>query len=84
MTISQSDAIAALVAANRDKIRKVEAAHKAQRSHQTAARVVLADGMSELAKICRRFVAAQGADAEEKTAALVLSLLQVAENASAK
>lgn len=79
-TLTASD----LVAAARAKADASDKANKANRAAQQAARVILADGMSELAKVCRRFVAAQGAGAEEATATLVLSLLQIAEAASTK
>lgn len=83
-TTTTETTVEQIVAENKAKLAEKESAAKAIRSAQQSARVVLADGLSELAKVCRRFVAAQGDNAEEATASLVLALMAAAEGASAK
>jgi len=73
-----------LVAAARAKSAASEKTSAASRVAQQSARVILGDGLSELAKICRKVVSSCGADAEEKTAQLVLDLMAVAEAHSTK
>jgi len=72
-----SDAAALVAAAKAAKKAQDDAereSRKAVNGAQTAAREVLGCGISDLAKLCRRFVAAQGSDAAERTAELVRAL----------
>lgn len=78
--INASLTVSELIAANRAKLAAKESANKASRVAQQSARVVLGDGMSELAKTCRKVVNACGDNAEETTARLVLELMAVAES----
>jgi hypothetical protein len=73
--------VSEILAASRAKLAEKESATKATRAAQQAARVILADGMSELAKVCRRVVTASGENAEERIAQLVLDLAAVADAA---
>jgi len=76
-----ADAAAALVALAHRKMATAEKGNAASRMAQQSARVILGDGLSELAKVCRKVVNASGVDAERRTAELVLQLMAVAEAA---
>lgn len=76
--------VADLIAASKAKMASKEHANKVSRVAQQSARVILGDGLSELAKTCRRVVTASGEHAEEKIAQLVLDLAAVAESYLAK
>ena len=69
-------ALAAAQAAKKADDEKARAARKAVNGAQTQAREILGAGISDLAKLCRRFVASQGPDAAERTSELVKALHQ--------
>lgn len=61
------------------KVAVKENKSKAIRGAQQGARQILGDGLSDLAKICRKVVTASGENAEGRIAEMVLALQAVAE-----
>ena len=74
-TESKNSDIAAVQA--KELLARAREAAKITRGAQQVAREVLGDGMSEVAKACRLFVAKQGTDAPERTAELVAAILDL-------
>lgn len=61
------------------KVQVKENKSKAIRTAQQGAREILGNGLSDLAKICRKVVTASGENAEGRIAEMVLALQAVAE-----
>ena len=80
MTEAQKALIAAKQAARAEES-KVREAKKGTSNAQTKAREVLGQGIGDLAKLCRQFINAQGADAAERTAELVRAMHGVVHSA---
>ena len=76
-TKTQDDAAKA---AAKEAAEAAKAEATAVRQAQGLARVVLGEGVSDIAKAGRRFVAASGKDAPERTARLVKDILALIES----